>query len=73
MLSPRHGQNYAAVWQLVGHSLEPQRYWCPGANCYPFPSKTIPARQQEVFQQGQLGGSMTQGCLSACSSLEVQY
>lgn len=26
MLSPRHGQNYAAAWQLVGHTA-----WRPGA------------------------------------------
>uniref|UniRef100_A0A8C0V1N5 Uncharacterized protein n=1 Tax=Cyanistes caeruleus TaxID=156563 RepID=A0A8C0V1N5_CYACU len=69
-----YAKNMATCWT---HSLENQscsgRCWCPGTNCYLFPSKTPPARQQEVYQRGQLGGSRTQGCFSPCSSLEVQF
>lgn len=57
------------------HSSELQscrRYWWLGANFHPSPSKTTPARRQEMSQQGQLRGSETQGCLSTCSSLEAQ-
>lgn len=52
-------------WEMLmhRHQLSP--------TCYPFPSKTTPARQKDVFQQVQLRGSRTQGCLRACSSLEV--
>lgn len=43
----------------------------PGAGSHPSPQTTGPARRQETSQQGQLGGSGTRSCLSACSSLEA--
>lgn len=63
----------AASWP---RSPEPQsccgRCWSLGAKSHPSPSKTTPARRQEMSQQGQLRGSGTRDCLSACSSLEAQ-
>lgn len=67
---------HSSVATCSPRSPEPQsrrvRCWWPGANSCPSPSKTTPARRQEMSQQGQPGGSGTRGCLSACSSLEAQ-